>query len=155
MTSIQRRAFLLAPLGVAALGGTAFWLLLQRMSEGTYDPHGVPSMLIGKPLPQFSLPGQPPSQGFSSADVIAAGRPALINFFASWCIPCVQEAPVLMTLKQQGTADLGHRLQGQARRHGRVPAAERRSLHAHRARRAGQRRDRLRPVRCSGDLPGG
>ncbi len=102
MTTIQRRALLLAPLGVAAIGGTASWLLLQRMREGTYDPHGVPSMLIGKPLPSFSLPGQPPSQGFSSNDVIATGRPALINFFASWCIPCVQEAPELMTLKQQG-----------------------------------------------------
>ena len=103
MTPIQRRALLLAPLGAAALGGTAFWLLLQRMREGTYDPHGVPSMLVGKPLPRFSLPGQPPSQGFSSTDVTATGRPALINFFASWCIPCVEEAPVLMTLKQEGT----------------------------------------------------
>ena len=103
MTPLQRRAFLLAPLGVAALGGTAFWLLLERMREGTYDPHGVPSMLIGKPLPSFSLPGLPPGQGFSSADVIAAGRPTLVNFFASWCIPCVEEAPALMTLKQQGT----------------------------------------------------
>lgn len=102
MTPIQRRVFLLAPLGIAAVGGTAFWALLRRMREGTYDPHGVPSMLIGKQLPQFSLPGQPPSQGFSSADVIAAGRPVLVNFFASWCIPCVQEAPVLMQLKLQG-----------------------------------------------------
>ena len=79
MTALQRRAFLLAPLGIAALGGTAFWLLLERMREGTYDPHGVPSMLIGKPLPRFSLPGQPPGEGFSSADVVATGRPALIN----------------------------------------------------------------------------
>jgi cytochrome c biogenesis protein CcmG/thiol:disulfide interchange protein DsbE len=100
---MQRRIFLLAPLGIAAFGGAAFWALLQRMSQGTYDPHGVPSMLIGKPLPHFALPGQPPSQGFSSTDVVAAGRPVLINFFASWCVPCVQEAPVLMALKQQGT----------------------------------------------------
>ncbi len=107
MTTLSRRALLLAPLAVAALGGTGFWLLLQRMSEGTYDPHGLPSMLIGKPLPRFSLPGLPPGQGFSSTDVTAAGRPALINFFASWCIPCVQEAPVLMTLKQQGTSIWG------------------------------------------------
>ena len=102
MTSLQRRVFLLVPLGIAAVGGAAFWALLQRMRAGTYDPHGVPSMLIGKPLPRFSLPGQPPSQGFASDDVIAGGRPVLINFFASWCIPCVQEAPVLMALKQRG-----------------------------------------------------
>jgi len=103
MTLLQRRAMLLAPLGAAAIGGAAFWTLLQRMREGRYDPHGIPSMLIGKPLPSFTLPGQPPSQGFSGADVTAAGRPALINFFASWCVPCVQEAPVLMALKQRGT----------------------------------------------------
>jgi cytochrome c biogenesis protein CcmG/thiol:disulfide interchange protein DsbE len=102
VTPIQRRLFLLAPLGLVAIGGTAFWTLLRRMQEGTYDPHGVPSTLIGKPLPGFSLPGQPPSQGFSSTDITAGGRPVLINFFASWCIPCVQEAPVLMALKQQG-----------------------------------------------------
>src|SRR5262249_6024331 len=86
-----------------AAGGTGFWLLLQRMSAGTYDPHGLPSMLIGKPLPHFSLPGLGAEKGFSSTDVTAADRPTLVNFFASWCIPCVQEAPVLMTLKQQGT----------------------------------------------------
>ena len=100
MTPIQRRTLLLAPLGAAAIGGAGFWTLLQRMSEGTYDPHGVPSVLIGKPLPSFKLPGQPPSQGFSSTDIKG---PALINFFASWCIPCVVEAPVLMALKQRGT----------------------------------------------------
>ena len=102
MTPLQRRTLLLAPLGAAAVGGTAFWMLLDRMGAGTYDPHSLPSMLIGKQLPDFSLPGDPPSPGFSSADVIAARQPALINFFASWCIPCVQEAPVLMQLKQRG-----------------------------------------------------
>lgn len=103
MTPVRRRALLLAPLGAATIGGTAFWMLLDRMSEGTYDPHSVPSMLIGKPLPEFSLPGQPPGGGFSSADVIASKRPVLVNFFASWCIPCIQEAPVLMQLKERGT----------------------------------------------------
>jgi cytochrome c biogenesis protein CcmG, thiol:disulfide interchange protein DsbE len=102
MTILQRRAFLLVPLGLAAIGGTSFWMLLRRMDKGTYDPHGIPSMLIGKPLPKFSLPGQPPSQGFSSDDIVNTGRPVLINFFASWCIPCVQEAPVLMALKNRG-----------------------------------------------------
>jgi cytochrome c biogenesis protein CcmG/thiol:disulfide interchange protein DsbE len=102
MTPLQRRVVLLAPLGAAVIGGAAFWTLLERMRQGTYDPHGVPSMLIGKPLPRFTLPGLAPSAGFSSTDVTAVGRPTLINFFASWCIPCVAEAPVLMALKEQG-----------------------------------------------------
>ena len=102
MTPLQRRAILLAPLGVAAVGGAGFWVLLDRLREGTYDPHGVPSVLIGKPLPSFSLPGQPPGQGFSSADIVASGKPAVVNFFASWCVPCVEEAPTLDALQQQG-----------------------------------------------------
>jgi cytochrome c biogenesis protein CcmG/thiol:disulfide interchange protein DsbE len=107
MTLIERRLALLAPLGAAAIGGAVFWTLLGRMRKGTYDPHDVPSMLIGKPLPGFALPGLPPGDGFSSAEITAAGHPALINFFASWCVPCVEEAPVLMTLKRQGMAIWG------------------------------------------------
>ena len=44
----------------------------------------------------------------------------LVNFFASWCVPCVEEAPTLMALQAAGRADLGHRLQGQAGRHSAV-----------------------------------
>jgi cytochrome c biogenesis protein CcmG/thiol:disulfide interchange protein DsbE len=99
---LQRRALLLAPLGIAAVGGAAFWAMLDRMEEGRFDPRGVPSMLVGKPLPAFNLPGQPPSTGFSDTDVRAAGRPVLINFFASWCVPCVIEVPQLAALRQRG-----------------------------------------------------
>jgi cytochrome c biogenesis protein CcmG/thiol:disulfide interchange protein DsbE len=77
------------------------------MQEGSYDPHSLPSMLVGKPLPAFTLPGQPPSTGFSNLDVIAKGRPALVNFFASWCIPCIEEAPTLMQLKNEGVSIWG------------------------------------------------
>ncbi len=98
----RRRLIMLGPLAVAAAAGGAFWGLLARMQEGTYDPHALPSMLVGKPLPAFSLPGQPPSAGFSNADIVVRGTPALVNFFASWCIPCVEEAPTLMALKNQG-----------------------------------------------------
>ena len=97
----RRRLLMLAPLGVAAAAGGGFWGLLARMQEGSYDPHALSSVLVGKHLPSFSLPGQPPSEGFSNSDVIAAGQPALVNFFASWCIPCIEEAPTLMRLKNR------------------------------------------------------
>src|SRR5579875_3475056 len=103
MTSLTRRRLLMmAPLSVAAAAGGGFWGLLMRMQEGRYDPHALPSMLVGKPIPNFSLPGLPPSAGFSAADVRAAGKPALVNFFASWCVPCEQEAPALMALHEKG-----------------------------------------------------
>jgi cytochrome c biogenesis protein CcmG/thiol:disulfide interchange protein DsbE len=98
----RRRLLMLTPLAFAAAAGGGFWGLLMRMEQGSYDPHSLPSMLVGKPLPAFALPGLPPSAGFSNFDVTAPGRPALVNFFASWCIPCIEEAPTLMQLKDEG-----------------------------------------------------
>jgi cytochrome c biogenesis protein CcmG/thiol:disulfide interchange protein DsbE len=64
----------------------------------------VESTMIGKPVPEFSaeaaLPGKPALQ---SAD-LADGHAKLVNFFASWCVPCVGEAPALGELKRQGVA---------------------------------------------------
>jgi cytochrome c biogenesis protein CcmG/thiol:disulfide interchange protein DsbE len=107
MPSWSRRALMFVPVGAAAAFATGSWLLfgrLQRVADGTLAPA---SPLIGKQLPAFSLPGPPPGEGFSSADVTAAGRPVLLNFFASWCMPCAQEVPVLRSLKQQGVAVWG------------------------------------------------
>ena len=97
----RRRALLAAPLGVAVLGGGAFWAMLRGMETGNFDPRGVPSPITGQHVPQFDLPAQAPGQGFSSAD-LAAGTPTLLNFFASWCIPCAQEHPALMALSEAG-----------------------------------------------------
>lgn len=93
---MNRRLLLAVPLVGAGVAGVAFWSILRGMQQGTFDPRGVPSMLIDKPLPDFTL------AGFGAADVRAAGRAVVINFFASWCAPCIDEAPTLMALKQAG-----------------------------------------------------
>ena len=67
----------------------------------TINPRDIPSPLIGKPVPEFSLPpvkGRSP--GLSSADL--RGRVSLVNVFASWCVACREEHPVLMGLKEKG-----------------------------------------------------
>lgn len=67
----------------------------------------VESGMIGSAVPRFetsaAVAGLP---GASSAD-LADGRPKLVNFFASWCVPCIGEAPVLTELKQQGVPIVG------------------------------------------------
>jgi cytochrome c biogenesis protein CcmG/thiol:disulfide interchange protein DsbE len=97
----RRQILLAAPLGVAVMGGVAFWSMLRGMEKGTFDPRGVPSPITGKPVPRFDLPAQAPGQGFSSTDLVS-GKTVLLNFFASWCVPCVEEHPALLALSKAG-----------------------------------------------------
>ncbi len=60
-----------------------------------HDPHILPSAMLDKPAPPFALPGLK-GESLSKADL--AGQPAVVNFFASWCVPCRVEHPVLMQL---------------------------------------------------------
>ena len=64
----------------------------------------VTSKMEGKPLPAFVLPAMLPGKPALSSQDLAAGQPRLVNFFASWCVPCIAEAPVLRQLKQRGVA---------------------------------------------------
>jgi cytochrome c biogenesis protein CcmG/thiol:disulfide interchange protein DsbE len=88
----------------AALAAVLGFYLLE-IGRGK-DVSVVPSALIGKPAPQFNLPpieGQP--GGLSSADL--AGKPSLVNVFASWCPPCHAEHPLLAQLAKSGVPIYG------------------------------------------------
>ena len=62
----------------------------------------IRSRMTGQPVPAFVLaPAVDGVPGLSSRD-LATGQPRLINVFASWCVPCIAEAPLLMELKYQG-----------------------------------------------------
>lgn len=69
------------------------------------DPTAIPSALIGRPAPEFSLPpvegltvnGQP-VPGLSRADLL--GQVTVVNVWASWCGPCRDEHPLLMVLAE-------------------------------------------------------
>ena len=71
----------------------------------TRDPSEVPSVLIGEPVPEFSLPPvKGRALGLSSADL--RGEVALVNVFASWCTACRYEHPLFMRLKAEGAVPL-------------------------------------------------
>jgi len=85
----------LAPLGI-------FIVLVIFLSIGLkLDPREVPSPLIGKPAPQFSLPSlTQASQTVSPEDF--RGKVWLLNVWASWCVSCRAEHPVVNELAKTG-----------------------------------------------------
>lgn len=88
--------WLLLPILVVPLA----WLLFAGLGR---DPREIPSPLVGKPLPELSgttLEGEP----FSSTSLL--GTPFLVNVWASWCIGCIEEHPVLMDAAANHAGDL-------------------------------------------------
>ncbi len=89
----------LLPLGI-------FFVLVGFLAVGLrLDPREVPSPLIDKPAPQFSLPRlDNPQQMFSPKDML--GQVWLLNVWASWCSACREEHPVLLELTKSGVVPL-------------------------------------------------
>jgi cytochrome c biogenesis protein CcmG/thiol:disulfide interchange protein DsbE len=64
------------------------------------DPREVPSPLVGKPAPAFTLPQlHDPKKQFSPAEM--KGKVWLLNVWASWCVSCKEEHPLLLALSEQ------------------------------------------------------
>ena len=83
-----------------------FLLLVVLFVAGLqYDPRRVPSPLIDKPLPEFKLPrlGEPKST-LSSIDL--RGRVVLLNVWASWCVACRHEHPLLVELSKSDAVEI-------------------------------------------------
>jgi cytochrome c biogenesis protein CcmG/thiol:disulfide interchange protein DsbE len=89
----------LIPLGI-------FIILVIFLARGlTLNPHEVPSPLIGKPAPDFLLPHvQDANQQFGRKDLL--GKVTLLNVWASWCVACRQEHPLLVQLARSGQVDI-------------------------------------------------
>ena len=79
-----------------------FVLLVGFLAVGLrLDPREVPSPLIGKPAPAFELPVlQQPDKRFVPGDM--RGKVWLLNVWASWCVSCREEHPVLVELSKRG-----------------------------------------------------
>jgi len=81
-----------------------FLALVVLLGVGlTLDPREVPSPLIGKPAPGFQLPQlHDPAKVFSEKDML--GQVWLLNVWASWCVSCREEHPVLVAFSKSGVA---------------------------------------------------
>ena len=100
----RRRSRILRPLVlVPALGFLCLALLLA--GGLTRNPRLIPSPLIGKPVPDFQLPPvQGRQAGLASTDL--KGEVSLVNVFASWCVACRQEHPLLMEMARSGVVPI-------------------------------------------------
>lgn len=95
----MKRLILVLPL----LGFLAIAVFLYR---GLFlDPAELPSALIGKPFPAFSLPNVTGERTLTEADL--KGKPALVNVWGTWCVSCRVEHPVLNKLAQMGVTIYG------------------------------------------------
>ena len=90
----RRMAYLLPLAAFAALVAYFVWGL-----NPSRDPRAIPSAMIDRPVPEFALP---PIEGLDgpglSASDLRTGEVTLVNFFASWCVPCRVEHPFLLEL---------------------------------------------------------
>ena len=69
--------------------------------SSTRDPNAIPSPLIGKPAPTFSLPDfNDPSRTVTNKDLL--GTPYLLNVWASWCPTCRIEHPIITEVAKRG-----------------------------------------------------
>lgn len=100
---MRRLVYLLPILVFVALAA-----IFATRLDGTHDPSQLPSALIDKPAPQFTLPGletRPQKPGFATADL--TGQVTVVNIFASWCIPCLAEHPLITRLAEDGVTVYG------------------------------------------------
>jgi cytochrome c biogenesis protein CcmG/thiol:disulfide interchange protein DsbE len=89
-----KRLFYLLPLVIFMVLAGYFTAALRP----GHDSHELPSAMIEQPAPAFDLVGL---DGRKLALDALKGQPFVINFFASWCVPCRIEHPLLMRLSQQ------------------------------------------------------
>ena len=104
-TMFLRRLTLFLPMAIFLTLVGFFFYRLVLIEKGN-TPNMIPSVMINRPVPVFALPslitGKPPV-----ASAALKGKVTLIDVFASWCVPCRVEHPLLASIKEAGIALVG------------------------------------------------
>jgi cytochrome c biogenesis protein CcmG/thiol:disulfide interchange protein DsbE len=92
----NRLLYLLPLTTLAILAGFFGWSLVSGR-----DPASIGSALVGQPAPPLKAPALQPGEAALSDALLHTGKPVLVNFFASWCTPCLAEQPLLERLAKK------------------------------------------------------
>jgi cytochrome c biogenesis protein CcmG, thiol:disulfide interchange protein DsbE len=97
----RRLLFLLPLLTLAMMAGFFAWSLLVGR-----DPASIGSVMVGRPAPKLDLrPLRVGDKPITDA-LLRSGKPTLVNFFASWCTPCLAEHPLFTRLAEREGATI-------------------------------------------------
>ncbi len=92
----NRLLFLLPLLTLLVMAGFFGWSLLSGR-----DPASIGSVMVGRPAPALAAPALRAGDPALTDSLIRSGKPVLLNFFASWCAPCLSEHPLLTRLAER------------------------------------------------------
>jgi cytochrome c biogenesis protein CcmG/thiol:disulfide interchange protein DsbE len=96
----KQRLFLFIPIAIFAVLVALFWRGLSL------DPNDMPSALLNKPVPKFSLPRLQNAQELRNESLLN-NKVTLLNVWATWCITCREEHAFLNKLQQTGVHIIG------------------------------------------------
>jgi cytochrome c biogenesis protein CcmG/thiol:disulfide interchange protein DsbE len=99
----NRLLYLLPLMMLAIMVGFFGWSLASGR-----DPASIGDAMVGKAAPHLDLPALRPGEQRLTDALLHSGKPVLVNFFASWCTPCLTEQPLLERLaKKDGVTLIG------------------------------------------------
>ena len=99
---MSRRLLFLLPLATLALmAGFFAWSLMAGR-----DPAAIGSVMVGHPAPKLDLPALREGDQPLTDALLRSGKPTIVNFFASWCTPCLAEHPLFARLAEREGATI-------------------------------------------------